>query len=208
MPEWNEVKEKLNADMEEVRSGLTIASMRTYEQPDGSFRISAKDAALVEKLFDVFKSLRWKLLFDLSKELAVDHETPVIRKKALLGSTKCGDLVKVRSCRKEHGDGTFLGIFLGEIATSVGHRHSGGVVTASPSMHNPAMFVPELGDIVYGYESFWSRIESEEDLSTVITEDTIRNVWYVQALRDLGARHTGGKDVQEAEGAEEGANGN
>ena len=190
MPLWKELKEKLKADLDEVGKGLTLVSMRAHKLPDGSYLLTDKDARLVEKLFGVFKRLRWKLSFDLSKELEVDQETPILRKRAL-GGAKCGDPVKVRSCRKEHGDKTYLGVLIGDMATTVGHKCVAGVVTAYPAAHNPAIFVPELGDIIYGYESFWSRIDSEEDLQLMLTDDTIKNVWYMKALASLGSRREG-----------------
>lgn len=198
MEEWKEAKERLSSDLEEISSGLTIASMRLSEQPDGSFRVSAKDADLVERLFGVFKALRWRLAFDLSKELVVDKDVPIIRKTSVIGRAKCGSLVSVRSCRKEHGDRTYLGIYLGEMATTISHSVNGSVVTARPSMHNPAIFVPELGDIIYGYESFWALKDGEGEHPTAdeITDEAISNTWYVRALMGLSEEKGADNDGQ------------
>lgn len=198
MEEWKETKERLSSELGEISSGLSIASMRLSEQSDGSFRVSAKDADLVERLFGVFKTLRWRLAFDLSKELEVDKDVPILRKNSTIGKAKCGSLVSVRSCRKEHGDRTYVGIFLGEMATTISHSVSGSVVTARPSLHNPAIFVPELGDIVFGYESFWSLMDGdgETSVANVITDETISNTWYIKALRELPEKKMEASDEQ------------
>ena len=44
---------------------------------------------------------------------------------------------------------------------------------------NPAIFVPELGKIIFGMESWWGRIKSEEELKD-ITDGDIENVWHVK----------------------------
>ena len=51
-------------------------------------------------------------------------------------------------------------------------------------MHNPMIWIPERGEIVYGCGSWWGSIESMDQLSE-ITDATISNVWYVKALDDL-----------------------
>lgn len=50
---------------------------------------------------------------------------------------------------------------------------------------NPAIFVPELGKIIFGMESWWGRIKSEEELKD-ITDGDIENVWYVKMLKGFG----------------------
>jgi len=79
---------------------------------------------------------------------------------------------------------THVGIYVGDLATGAGasfHRPS-GVLTLRLGHHNPAILVPSLGRIVYGYESWWGVIKSEADLKQ-ITDRDIENVWYVRALR-------------------------
>ena len=48
----------------------------------------------------------------------------------------------------------------------------------------PPIFVPALGRIIYGCESWWSRIRSEEEFSD-ITDADIANQWYVQAWKAM-----------------------
>lgn len=54
-------------------------------------------------------------------------------------------------------------------------------------MHNPAMYVPELGEVIWGCGSFWSRIESEADFQD-ITDEEQNNVFYMRWLRGLSKR--------------------
>ena len=39
--------------------------------------------------------------------------------------------------------------------------------------------MPELGKIIFGMESWWGRIKSEEELKD-ITDGDIENVWHVK----------------------------
>ena len=48
---------------------------------------------------------------------------------------------------------------------------------------NPAIFVPSLGRVVWGMESYWGPIEDEEGLKK-ITDKSISELWYVKALRE------------------------
>ena len=50
------------------------------------------------------------------------------------------------------------------------------------SHNNPAIFVPELKRIVWGMESWWGAVKSEDELKEITDED-IDNVWYVKLLK-------------------------
>jgi hypothetical protein len=93
-----------------------------------------------------------------------------------------GDLVKVRYCKDNK---TYLGIHLGDGITGnrISHSNQTDVLEISPDT-NPAIFVPALKKIVYGYESWWGKIESEEDFKDISDQD-IDNVWYVQLLKGM-----------------------
>ena len=96
---------------------------------------------------------------------------------------KISKLVKVKYCKDKK---TYLGLYLGELPTqiSVSHIKDKSTLEIMPSMCNPAILVPKLGKIIFGYESFWSFIKTEDDFED-ITEDEIENVWYVQALKAI-----------------------
>lgn len=96
------------------------------------------------------------------------------------------DLVKVRPCRPEAQEKTYLGLYVGDMATGVGAALSTrtGVLEITPVNQNPAIWVPDLGVLVFGMESWWAPIKSVADLKS-ITDADISSVWYVQALRAL-----------------------
>jgi hypothetical protein len=98
--------------------------------------------------------------------------------------------VAVRPCAEEFGGKTYLGVMIGDIALSISARYDaeGGVLSLSPVMHNPAIWIPDLRRVVFGCGSWWWRLKSPDDLRT-ITDADIENVWYVRALRDLTADH-------------------
>lgn len=106
-------------------------------------------------------------------------QTPIDYKDGLYKSN-IGKTVKVRV-----GNKTYLGLFLGDLpdATYIRHNPESGVLTVNHTT-NPAMFVPELNRIVFGYESWWSVIESPEDFKE-ITDQDIDNVWYMKALKAM-----------------------
>lgn len=111
-------------------------------------------------------------------------QTPFLRERLLFGGT-CGDLVKVRPCGDEYKGKTYLGVLIGEVARSIHLTQNSDDPTAfviDPCLHNPAIFVPELRKVIFGYESWWGKIKSEDELKEITDED-IQNVWYVQMLK-------------------------
>lgn len=96
--------------------------------------------------------------------------------------------VAVRPCDAELNGRTFLGFLLGDMALSVSVRYDreSGVMSISYGSHNPAIWVPDLGRIVYGCGSWWGEIKSAGDLRQ-ITDADIDNIWYVRAMKDVAA---------------------
>lgn len=103
---------------------------------------------------------------------------PIVHDSLYAG--KIGKPVKVRV-----KDKTYLGVFWGELPQSlhISHNSETGVLTVG-HITNPAMFVPELNRFVFGYESWWSFIESPEDFGE-ITDNDIENTWYVKLAKTL-----------------------
>lgn len=95
-------------------------------------------------------------------------------------------LVRITYCKDKK---TYLGLYLGELATaiSVSHNELDSNLNVRPAMCNPAILVPILGKIIFGYESFWQFIKSEEDFKD-ITQDEIDNIWYIKLLKKIGER--------------------
>lgn len=106
-----------------------------------------------------------------------------IRSKGISGD--CGDLVRVRPCGEKYENKTYIGILLGEADTGLMISHNDETKELSIHRHyNPAIFVPELKEIIYGYESWWGKIDSVEELEDILDED-IENVWYVKLLKEM-----------------------
>jgi hypothetical protein len=101
-------------------------------------------------------------------------------------SCDAGKFVSIRPCAEEYGDKTYLGLYLGDMATtiSLGYDKSTGQIKPQFYRHNPAIFVFDLKRIIFGMESWWGEITSEAQLRK-ITNDDINNVWYVKALEQL-----------------------
>ena len=100
-------------------------------------------------------------------------------------SSEVGKFVRITPCAEKYERKTYLGLYLGELP--MGHSISHNTETKELNVSfstNPAIFVFDLNEIIYGMESWWGIIESEEDLKE-ITESDINNIWYVKALKEL-----------------------
>ena len=103
-------------------------------------------------------------------------------------NVKVGGMVMVRMC--DESKATHLGIYLGEFPSAIFHQFDKEMKNIEVLLHlNPAMLVPKLGRIVWGCESFWGPIESEDQLRQ-ITDAEIQDIWYVKALRELTKKGT------------------
>lgn len=96
-----------------------------------------------------------------------------------------GDFVAVKPCGDEYGGKTYFGILLGDlpIDITVSFNTMIGELTVRP-LRNPAIYVPGLKKIVYGAESWWTGIKTEEDLKDITAED-INNTWYVKLIKEI-----------------------
>lgn len=104
-----------------------------------------------------------------------------------LYSKRIGEIVKVRPCGKEYKGKTFVGILLGDLIVSphISHDKKTNELNIG-AITNPAIFVPELKKIIYGYESWWGTINNKDDLSDLnISDDDIQNTWYVKLLHEM-----------------------
>ena len=128
-----------------------------------------------------------EITFSLTIDKIQFSKTPTFLDKCVLGG-KCGDFVAVRPCAKEYQGKTYLGILLGEIAEStlVQYDDHTRELRIEPALHNPIIFIPDRLTVVRGYESWFKRIRTPQDLSS-ITDKDIENVWYVKALNTLGS---------------------
>lgn len=123
---------------------------------------------------------------------------PPIAKESWQRNRKVGMYVAVRSCKKTHDNKkTYLGILIGWVPIHSGvefHAEEGkkdtGKLIFTNSGSNPAMFIPDLNEVVLGCESFWGPIDSPEHLKE-ITDDDIQNVWYVKAMKTMFGKTVG-----------------
>ena len=124
------------------------------------------------------------------KELKRQLDTAALEESIM--SVKCGDWVKVRPVGEGfETDKTYLGIFIGELARSFTADFDAdtGALSIGFAAHNPAIFVPALGRVVMGCESWWGRIKDPSEVATITNED-IAAVPYVKALREFMEEET------------------
>lgn len=177
-------EKEIGKRLEEIRSNMTLFDgIVSYDFKTGKSFVSEKQADIISKLLDLFRDLCWQIAFNSYKELKYEYSKPVHYSEKYM---KPGTPVKVRPCGEKFGNKTYFGILVGEVATSISHSiDKDKNLNASLGQYNPAIIIPELGEIVFGYESWWGEIESKEDLENVITAETIKNVWYVKMLSEI-----------------------
>ncbi len=116
--------------------------------------------------------------------------------KGLMGMHEVGIMVAIRPVGDQYEGKTFLGIYLGDMPIELLVSYQTKLKNIVVGTHdNPAIFVPSLNKVIYGVESWWGEIESEEQLRQ-ITDDDIQNVWYVKALHELGEKQKATSEVQ------------
>lgn len=121
-----------------------------------------------------------KMLLEASDIKEIAHPTNKALEKCY---RKTGTLVKIRPCDEKYENKTYLGFLIGDIALGSSIKILEDKIQLNWSGHNPAIFVPEIGEVVYGCESWWSEIKSEKELKE-ITDSDIENTWYVKLLKD------------------------
>ena len=134
--------------------------------------------------------------FMADNKVGSDIEFPLVevsaiefkRKNRLDTSSNVGAWVAVRPAS---GTETYLGVYLGDFIVECFPSYNLKNKKISLFPHsNPAMWVPDLNRVVWGYESWWRVIKSPESLRQ-ITDGDIHNVWYVKALKDMTASGEG-----------------
>lgn len=172
-----ELQEKLT----EIKNGMKLfdSIVRITDNETGEGQLTERQVDIVRKLFELFRNLSWQLKFNNYKEIRY-------KKSDSIDTTDCGTSVKIRPCGEKYNKKTYFGILIGEVPLSISSSiGDDNIVYVEKSFYNPAIFVPELNTIIYGCESWWGEIESEEELSELITDETIKNVWYVKLLKHI-----------------------
>jgi hypothetical protein len=173
---------EINAKLGELSEGVRLMDTFIGE------KLTERQQALIVGLIDLFNAMRWQFALDCHKKIEVEDSGPIRLRK-------CGTPVRVRSCKKEHGDKTYFGFLIGEVSLCPSVTiDNEGTLKVTAGRHNPAIFIPELKTIVYGFESWWGEIKSEEELHKLITDETIKNVWYVKALSEAIAQREKAKE--------------
>jgi len=95
-----------------------------------------------------------------------------------------GDWVAVRPCNEEYKGKTFLGILLGQLPVTCGCSYDKEKALEFYLHMNPAIYVPEIKEIIFGCGSWWHKLNNPEDLKQITKKD-INDVWYVKALKEL-----------------------
>jgi len=144
---------------------------------------------LFAKLSVEIKEMEEKFIFGPDIEYPIEINGVVFRKfRTRIDADKVGKFVSIRPIGDEYEGKTFLGLYLGDIPVENLFQFE----KETKKLHiipmgNPAIFVFDLNKVVYGCESWWGPIESEDQLRQ-ITNDDIENIWYVKALKQIGSK--------------------
>jgi len=173
-------EQEMQTELDSIAEGLRFIDLMVLQNKDKTYTLTERQGEAVGKMLQLFQQLRWQLKFNNYKELKFDSSTGAILQGGI--HDKPGAPVRVRPCNKKYEGKTYFGILVGNVARSVSHFINNEEVTARFSYHNPAIIIPELGEIVYGCESWWAIIKDPTDAEKLITDETIKNAWYVKML--------------------------
>ena len=144
---------------------------------------------LLEKFLEEIKDNPMKIESEFEYPMEISGIKNFLSKN--INTKKTGLLVRVRPCADEYKDKTFLGIYIGDIIVeAILGLYTKTNILSIINRTNPAIFVLELNKVIFGYESWWGEIKSEEQLKE-ITDNDINNVWYVKALKQLSEKTDG-----------------
>lgn len=130
---------------------------------------------------------KWKVGDEITYPLTI--EGLEFGKAPNLDRLKPGTPVAIRPCSEAK---TFFGIYVGSfsvMAPSFGFNIETKKIRVMEGATNPAIFVPDLGKIVWGYASWWGEIRDEAHMKE-ITDDTIQNLWYVKAMKAMAEKQS------------------
>jgi uncharacterized protein YjiS (DUF1127 family) len=163
--------EKLKKELSDAREQLKdynkfIDLMRIKDDPKGILTRLNKTIGRIE------------MLVNASEIKEFEHPSNEALKQ---GS---GKLVSIRPCDEKYGNKTYVGFYLGELSLGSSIQITDeNKIQCNWSGYNPAIFVPELGEVIMGCASWWQKIKSVEQLKE-ITDDDIENVWYMKLMKE------------------------
>lgn len=82
-----------------------------------------------------------------------------------------GEFVSVRPINDNPERKSYFGIMLGDMNILARYGVKDGTLLVKGFLGMPAIFVPELAQLVYGPESHWRTIKSEADLTEISDKD-------------------------------------
>lgn len=184
--------EELNQELSEIQSKVKHWSdlHLDLDREKNQWFLTPAQTDIVRSLISVFSNLGWLVQFQNFKDIHFDDSSTIIRTNSVDG--KCGDPVLIRHCDStKYGSKTYFGILLGDIAVGLSAGIKDDIVSITHSRWNPAILVPELATIWFGYESWWKVIKSQVELVHSITDESIQTQWYVQLLQGMAMQGLG-----------------
>ena len=162
---YKELKENLTEAIE-ILKDYSRFIMLLSDKPEGD----------LTRLNNTLQQIQLNLELSELKEVLHPTKKPFEEKDKYLVSIKpCGE------------DKTYIGIYLGDFAKSTSMQIEKDKIQVEFSQYNPAIYVPELKKVIYGYQSWWHEIESVDEFKKITNED-IENTWYVKLLRIMDGR--------------------
>lgn len=146
----------------------------------------------VSNLADFMKDYEENVRIDDAIQYPIEVSKVTPKSKMVRDPIPSGTWVSIRPVTDNPEKKTYLGVYLGSLPVK-GATTSYHLKTKELSflvLDNPGIYVPDLKKIVYGYESWWGKIKTPEDLQQ-ITDQNIQDVWYVRALQELTPKSSG-----------------
>lgn len=142
----------------------------------------------------IFSTKKWEFkddfICDNYKSMYIEYPIEVSKiiqdtDRSSFRDSEIGKFVRIRPCSEEYQGKTYLGLYLGELPVGFQISHNSETKELKVSFNiNPAILIFDLKKIVYGCESWWGFIKTDEDLEYITNKD-IEDVWYAKALKYL-----------------------
>jgi hypothetical protein len=141
----------------------------------GHLGSQSNDDALPWMVYETFNLVKTMPKIELKSPVKTIEIPENLAVPRIVAPYHSGEFVAVRPIAKNgEEEKTYFGIMLGDMNIGLGHRAIGDEVTLIGCLGNPAIFVPKLAQLVYGAESFWKIIQSEEQLTALDDDDLKR----------------------------------
>lgn len=120
----------------------------------------------------------------LSKTIPVKHiRLPELGTSFAKSNLKSGTAVAVAPLAPAYGNKSYFGIYIGKVATApdTSYEADSKLLIVKNGPYTPAILIPEINEIVYGYDCYWTVITGKKHLTLVNINGDLP--WYMKSFK-------------------------